>query len=271
MIKTELLELPIYDTPDTDVFDLQDWNIANMNIENAIKDIVGGEGTVNVVNQEVVDARKGKETLLEKIDEMDLADLTNTEAIETVKERVNVTEGDITTLKDKVTGLSNFKENGGEMNGELTVDTSMTIKDDTLPETRIKLKSSAGNLRVVRYDIQTPHLQDELFSVTYARDGDTKSFNFGNYEKDTNGYTYLPNGFIIQWGTVTLPATTGTSTFNLPTRFPNANLNAQVTIFDQGNISSSSACRLLNFGVSSIQIANSLNVSTKATYFCIGY
>ena len=35
MKKTANLELPIYDNPETDVFDLEDWNIANQNLDNA--------------------------------------------------------------------------------------------------------------------------------------------------------------------------------------------------------------------------------------------
>jgi hypothetical protein len=37
--------------------------------------------------------------------------------------------------------------------------------------------------------------------------------------KNTNGYTYLPNGIIMQWGTVT-NSTAGIYTVNLPISFP---------------------------------------------------
>lgn len=278
MKKTELLELPIYDTPDVDIFDLEDWNVANQNLENTIASIVGGNNVVDIVNQEVVEARKGKATLLEKINEMDSKDEENANAlslanqsIEGNKTEIGSIKTDISNVKNKVTELEDLKNTGGEINGELTVGTSIIIKDDTQSESRIKLKSSSGNLRVVKYNTSTPQIEDEMFSVTYGKDGGAKTFNLGDSLKATNGYTYLPNGFILQWGTVTLPASTGTNTFSLPITFPNANLNAQVSILDNGNVSSSSACRLLNFGVSSIQIANSLSVSMKATYFCIGY
>lgn len=73
MKKTELLNLPIYDSPDVDVFDLQDWNTANQNIEQAYEEMHSfKEEMIKVdANAELVDARKGKENLGEKISEID--------------------------------------------------------------------------------------------------------------------------------------------------------------------------------------------------------
>jgi hypothetical protein len=70
MKKTANLELPIYDNPETDVFDLEDWNIANQNLDNAFSALVEG-GTLDIINSEVIDARKGKVDLKTKIDEID--------------------------------------------------------------------------------------------------------------------------------------------------------------------------------------------------------
>lgn len=72
MQKTEFLELPIYDTPDIDVFDLQDWNIANQNLDNTFKQIVSNGEQVEIVNTEIVGARKGLPSLKDKIDIIDL-------------------------------------------------------------------------------------------------------------------------------------------------------------------------------------------------------
>lgn len=227
MKKTELLELPIYDTPDIDVFDLQDWNVANQNLENTIASIVGGDNVVNIVNQEVVDARKGKTTLLEKINEMDLKDESNIKLIndvktvaETNKTDITTVKGDITQITSKVTNLEGLKNNGGAINGVLEINEALIIKDDTQLESRLKLKSSSGNLRVVKYDIQTPQLEDEMFSVTYGRDGGSKTLNFGSSLKDNNGYTQLPNGMMLQWGV-----------FNstLESRFKNISMNFPVS------------------------------------------
>lgn len=183
-----------------------------------------------------------------------------------------------TNLKDAQTKASdwdNFKNNGGTFNKNTRTMGAHTVAGSS---------TSRGEFPMINFDIlgtggacifSNAYKQVE-FRQDSNQNGDLAKLIVGDIDmgiisKSTNGYTKLPNGFILQWGTVTLPATTGTNTFYLPMTFPNANLNAQVTILDNGNVSSSSACRLLNFGVSSIQIANSLNVSMKATYICIGY
>lgn len=51
--------------------------------------------------------------------------------------------------------------------------------------------------------------------------------------KTTNGYTFLPGGLIIQWGTGTNISSGSNITF--PITFPTACLNVQATIKDTGN------------------------------------
>lgn len=177
----------------------------------------------------------------------------------------------LVVAKTKIQDWENYKANGGEVGGASSFKGNVEIRDELDEEIIYKMTGKSGKLSLGRYSKSYPDTVDELFSISYGKDGGSKSFNIGAVSKETNGYTTLPNGLILQWGTVTLPANTGTNTFHLPMTFPNANLNAQATIFDNGNVSSSSACRLLNFGIASIQIANSTNVSMKATYFCIGY
>lgn len=73
MQRTEHLNLPIYNTPDVDIFDLQDWNEANEVLDGAYKDIVNFREELPKVNAnaEIVEARKGKLKLADKITEMD--------------------------------------------------------------------------------------------------------------------------------------------------------------------------------------------------------
>jgi len=50
--------------------------------------------------------------------------------------------------------------------------------------------------------------------------------------KTTDGYTYLPNGLIMQWGTdPTLKDFPASATLTFPIAFPNAILNAQATLY----------------------------------------
>lgn len=73
MQKTKNLELPIYDNPELDVFDLEDWNLANQNIDIAYEEMANFKQDLAKVdaNSEIIEARKGKETLGDKIDEID--------------------------------------------------------------------------------------------------------------------------------------------------------------------------------------------------------
>ena len=98
-----------------------------------------------------------------------------------------------------------------------------------------------------------------------------KDIYIGDSNTNSNGYTKLPNGLILQWGVVQLNANTNTTTFTLPLAFPKVNLSAQVSILDEGNISTGSACRMVGFNTTTISIANSMANSRRATYLCIGY
>lgn len=183
-----------------------------------------------------------------------------------------------------------FKANGGEVGG------SITLPSGSIENTKGTIKLVGNDGKQVYLSAQNSIVKGvpkceivlikndnndgyELRPTNHGKDVTALGGQYHNFKdiwlsgfsKSANGYTKLPNGMILQWGTVTLPATTSSNTFSLPLTFPITNLCAYVSIFDQGNISSSSACRLLNFNTASIQIANSLNVGMKATYFCIGY
>lgn len=69
MIRTPNLDLPIYDKPEEDVFDLQEWNGANTSIDGAYKEIIDFRTEIPKVNAnaELVEARMGEATLGAKI------------------------------------------------------------------------------------------------------------------------------------------------------------------------------------------------------------
>lgn len=130
MKKTELLNLPIYDSPDVDVFDLQDWNTANQNIEQAYEEMHSfKEEMIKVdANAELVDARKGKENLGEKISEIDsqleqkaekvyvgnylqgLENRVNNLVLPLLPENSNIEVKDAHTSKYKITSYDNLKQ-----------------------------------------------------------------------------------------------------------------------------------------------------------------
>jgi len=103
MKKTANLKLPIYDNPEVDVFDLEDWNIANQNLDNAFGALVEGD-KLDIINSEVVDARKGKLTLKEKIDEID----TTTQEINSQLEHMEQQKA----TKEELNALGQLKLDG---------------------------------------------------------------------------------------------------------------------------------------------------------------
>ena len=73
MNRTPNLNLPIYNAPETDVFDLQDWNEANQSIDGAYSEIVSFREEIPKTNAsaEVIEARFGEEKLSNKIKKID--------------------------------------------------------------------------------------------------------------------------------------------------------------------------------------------------------
>lgn len=72
MLKTDLLGLPIYDNPSTDLFKLQDWNDANKSLEASHKDLTRFRDELPKINAnaEIIDARGGKPLLADRLREM---------------------------------------------------------------------------------------------------------------------------------------------------------------------------------------------------------
>lgn len=72
MQKTSLLNLPIYNTPSTDLFRINDFNTGMQNLENFAQGLVSDPQQVTIVNQEVIDARGTKNTLNDRLNEADI-------------------------------------------------------------------------------------------------------------------------------------------------------------------------------------------------------
>ena len=70
---TDNLNLPIYDNPDVDVFDMQEWNGANESIDGAYEQIMMFKEEIPNTNAtaEVIEARRGEITLAKKIEKID--------------------------------------------------------------------------------------------------------------------------------------------------------------------------------------------------------
>lgn len=62
MIKTENLGLPIYNTPETDIFNLADWNEANRSLDTAYKEVIALKTEIPLLNSNAEAIRNNNET-----------------------------------------------------------------------------------------------------------------------------------------------------------------------------------------------------------------
>lgn len=114
-----------------------------------------------------------------------------------------------------------------------------------------------------------PVTRNELFMRQASGDGGaviqlTETRN--SAPSGTNGYSFLPGGVIMQWGTDAAVGNNGTVTF--PIQFPNACVNVQVTL----NIGSSlSNIGINGFNQTDFTFRTSAIGNVPITFFAVGY
>ena len=86
----------------------------------------------------------------------------------------------------------------------------------------------------------------------------------------TIGYTYLPNGLILQWGFSSGVTANTTLTVSLPVTYPNAHLNGSAS-YSSSNTGLTDACAMLRTSTSQIQITNGFSGAVSMAWFSIGY
>lgn len=162
-------------------------------------------------------------------------------------------------IEPKVEAWNDFKNNGGTIGGSVEVD---AIKNKTTVSTGGKTKTLySGNLNNIDpsfglevvddktgYDTKVEVVQPgnptsggqgyfgSSHDLSTNLGSDTKRWKdvwVGDFLKAHSGYTKLPNGFILQWGTyysTTIPINgVGGGTISYPIQFPNACINLILT------------------------------------------
>ena len=94
----------------------------------------------------------------------------------------------------------------------------------------------------------------------------SNTFNLGSPTKAANGYTYLPNGLLYQWGTVSANSTTGNATFTVA--FPTACQSVTLSVIGSANIAYQVASP--NTTVATIR-TSSTTTAINVQYQAIGY
>jgi hypothetical protein len=106
-----------------------------------------------------------------------------------------------------------------------------------------------------------------------------KYFNGFANSKSTNGYTYLPNGLIIQWGSTGNISQATNHTITLPIAFPNANLVVTASHYQSSwsHTGTTDSALMVNSRTNSnFKIAKNFNGSAAAnnrpaSWIAIGY
>jgi hypothetical protein len=92
------------------------------------------------------------------------------------------------------------------------------------------------------------------------------TFNFGTVSKTSNGYVWLPNGVLNQWGTVSANSTTGNATFSIA--FPTACRAVTLSVVGSANVAYQLASP--NSTVTTIR-TSSTTTAIDVQYIAIGY
>ncbi len=136
----------------------------------------------------------------------------------------------------------------------------------------ITIDSGAGNI-IMRNNIDR-HLTSAGDKMTLYYDGtnwtplaieSSRDFQSSNSQ---NGYTYLPNGDVFQWGTQTVSANT-TSTFTLPVAYTSIN-KTLVPSYNSTNTGLSDACAGARVSLTQISLTNGVSNSASISYISIG-
>lgn len=142
----------------------------------------------------------------------------------------------------------------------------LTISDSSR---NVVIKDGTGNIQL--YDNKDILLDFTIDSIELIYDG-ASWLAIGRIDQDfaavsnTNGYSFLPNGLILQWGTQN-----GNSSQTLPIAFPNAALGGVAVPRETGDAYSSAISSLTSTNIS-IQTWNDVGagVTINASYIVIG-
>jgi hypothetical protein len=174
-----------------------------------------------------------------------------------------------TTLINTANGATNLTLGTGNTSGPVVLVTSGTdivLRANTSANVFIANSSSIranAAMTVANTLTVTSPLTANLLNATTVN---ATSFNLGTSSIATNGFSRLPNGLLIQWGTVSVNATTGSITFT--TAFAANPYSVQVTPTQTGN-GELAAVTAVTTTTATVRSSRSTTAATQY-YFAIG-
>lgn len=173
MIKTETLQLPIYNTPDVDTFNLTDINTAHTTLEAFANEFINNPNIL--IEREVVNARGSEISLDARLDKID----TNINAIQSCEEIFTTSE------KNKLLNIS---------------------------ESANKVTDSAtnGNILIdgVETNVYTPRVKDYIFKAGDTCNALTGGYSYWKFSPEDIGASNDGTKITMEYGTGDTSATT---------------------------------------------------------------
>lgn len=147
---TNNLKLPQY--TEEDIFDLQDINKAYDSIDKAYKEVIDFKNEIPKTNAtaEVIDARGGKETLGERLNEFDEQLDTNTNYTKHILKSKNNTPSLINSTLDKITNNANSVINFNSVNGVIELEAGIYEVDTIIMRSNITIKGQGIGKTIIK-------------------------------------------------------------------------------------------------------------------------
>ena len=167
-----------------------------------------------------------------------------------------------TTFSANTTFSGNTVLNGTlqTKSGNVNVDSGVLFVDATNNRVGVNTTTPDAALQVVG-TANVSGFSRFAANVTVA----TNTFTLGTSSATANGYTWLPNGILLQWGTVSANVTTGDATF--PVAFP----TTCFSVTANRRVAGANGFAIIagqNTTVAQIRTAN--NTAVNCSYFAIG-
>jgi hypothetical protein len=138
----------------------------------------------------------------------------------------------------------------------------------------VTAKTSAGSGVAIPQDSSPTKITGDGTNITQlpenvaAATQSQHPVNLGQFAASigANGYTKLPNGLIIQWGTTAIPSSTQSVTVTLPIAFPNNAFSAVATRSIGANPIASDLCSISFSGLNQLLIFKAGSVASNSSY-----
>lgn len=152
-----------------------------------------------------------------------------------IEENKTLTDSEISRLKEIANTWESFRDNGGVINSEVKLPSISLIKNAKKHFTmNVENDGSNNHFAIHSYNENGNWLQQVLRIYFNGTVSIFNQLNLQSSNKNTNGYTYLPNGLIMQWGKSTSWAG-GKLWIEYPISFPSNVVNVSITSLENVN------------------------------------